>query len=232
MKNVFVQTQNTKNFITAMKESEKAEGDPALLVFYGQAGRGKTSCARFFAAQEGWVYVRALRGWSELWMLQDLCFELLIDPIPGRKKAAFEAVKEALLRHRRAVIVDEADKLSPALLDWIRDLADLTCAPFALVGEKLIRHKMEAERRIWSRTLRCVEFLPITAKDILFFARQAADLTLSADQAERLRVASDGDFRLVARDVRHLEEIVSVNRMERVTDEALESALKDGMRGK
>ncbi|MBW1778798.1 MAG: ATP-binding protein [Deltaproteobacteria bacterium] len=179
---------------------------------------------RFFAAQEGWVYVRALRGWTELWMLQDLCFELLIDPIPGRKKAAFEAAKNALLVNRRPVIIDEADKLTPALLDWVRDLADLTFAPFALVGEKLVRHKMEAERRIWSRTLRCVEFQPISAKDILFFAKQAADLTLTPDQAERLRAASDGDFRLVARSVRRLEEIMAVNKLDTVTDEAIKNA--------
>ena len=41
MKNVFVTTQNVKNFMTAMKEAEATAGDPALLVFYGQAGRGK-----------------------------------------------------------------------------------------------------------------------------------------------------------------------------------------------
>ena len=232
MKNVFVHTANVKNFISAMKETEKVSGEPALLVFYGQAGRGKTSAARFFSAQEGWIYARALRGWTELWMLQDLCFELRVDPIPGRKKFAFEAAKEALLRSPRPVVIDEADKLSPILLDWVRDLADLTYVPFALIGEKLLRHKMESERRIWSRTLRCVEFEPISAKDILFFAKQAAELALSADQAEMLREAADGDFRLVARDIRRLEELVSVNKMERITDETVKLAVKSGMKGK
>jgi hypothetical protein len=232
MKNIFVHTANVKNFISAMKETEKVSGEPALLVFYGQAGRGKTSAARFFAAQEGWIYARALRGWTELWMLQDICFELRVDPVPGRKKIAFEAAKDALLRSPRPVVIDEADKLSGVLLDWVRDLADLTYVPFALIGEKLLRHKMESERRIWSRTLRCVEFDAISAKDILFFAKQAADLSLSADQAELLREASDGDFRLVARDVRRLEELVSVNKMDRITDEAVKLAVKSGMKGK
>ncbi len=232
MKQVFVHTQNVKEFIAPLREAEKAKGEPTLLVFHGQAGRGKTSAAKFFAAQEGWAYIRALRGWTELWMLQDICFELEIDPVPSRKKQAFEAIVERLIDTDRTVIIDEADKLTDALLDWIRDLADLTLVPFALVGEKLIRHKMEKERRIWSRTHRCVAFGPITTKDILFFAKQAADIALTANQAELLRESSEGDFRLVARDVRRLEEVVAVNKMERITDDTVKLAIKQGFRGK
>jgi len=231
MKNVFVHTQNVKNFISAMKESEKVTGEPALLVFYGQAGRGKTSASRFFAAQEGWTYCRALKGWTELWMLQDICFELNIAPIPKRKKAAFEMIIETLHRFPKPVLIDEADKLSENLMDWVRDLADKTYVPFALVGEKLIMHKMQRERRIWSRTLRAVEFGPITAKDILFFSKQAAELTIMANQAEMLREASDGDFRLVSRDIRRLEELVQVNKLDKVTDEMIKMAIKQGFRG-
>jgi len=233
MKNVFVHTQNVKNFIAAMKETEKAAGEPVLLVFYGQAGRGKTSTAQYFAAQEGWTYCRYMKGWkrSELWMLQDLCFELAIDPIPGRRKSAFEAIQERLRQSPRPVLVDEADKMSEDLLEWIRDLADTTYVPFVLVGEKLIMHKMQRERRVWSRTIRAVEFGPITAKDILFFARQASDISLTANQAEMLRKASDGDFRLVKRDVRRLEEIVEINKLDKITDETVEMAIKQGFRG-
>ena len=233
MKNVFVHTENVKGFISAMKESERVAGEPALLVFYGQAGRGKTSAARFFAAQEGWTYCRYMKGWrrSELWMLQDICFELAIDPIPKRKKPAFEAIRDVLLKRPRAMLIDEADKMHEELLEWVRDLADITFVPFALVGEKLIMHKMQKERRIWSRTIRSVEFTPITTRDILYFAKQAADLAISANQAEMLREASDGDFRLVARDVRRLEEIVQVNKMERITDETVGLAIKQGLRG-
>jgi len=232
MKNVFVQTKNVKAFVGAMRDAERVRNEPALLVFYGQAGRGKTSVARFYAAQEGWTYVRALRGWTELWMLQDICFELGIDPIPGRKKPAFEAIKKTLLETGRTVVVDEADKLSETLLDWIRDLADLTLVPFALVGEKLIRHKMERERRVWSRTLKCVEFGPISATDILFFAKQAADIALTASQGELFREASDGDFRLVARDVRRLEDLAGVNQPGKITDDMVKTVIKQGFRGK
>lgn len=231
MKNVFVHTQNVKNFISAMTEAEKVGKDPALLMFYGQAGRGKTSAAKFFAAQNDWVYARALTGWTELWMMQDLCFELQIDPIPYRKKPAFEAAVNSLRKYPRTIVIDEADRMNRMLLDWMRDLADVTYVPIALVGEKELVPKMKSERRIWSRTLRAVEFGPISAMDILFFAKQAADLTLTAGQADLLKQAAEGDFRLVARDIRRIEDLAAVNKSG-ITDDMVNTAIKQGLRGK
>jgi len=232
MKNVFVHTTNVRNFIDAMKEAEKVASEPVLITFHGEAGRGKTSTARFLAAQEGWTYIRALRGWSELWMLQDLCFELRIDPVPKRKKPAFEAIKSRLYAEPKAVLIDEADKLDQNLIEWIRDLADLTCVPFALIGEKLIAAKMQREKRVWSRTLRAIEFGSISSKDILFFAKQAAELSLSADQAEKVRSRTEGDFRLVTRVVRKLEDLVAVNQPGRITDDMVQVAIKQGLWGR
>lgn len=231
MKNVFVHTKNVRNFFDAMKEAEKVTAEPVLLTFHGEAGLGKTSAARFFAAQEGWTYARALRGWSELWMLQDLCFELQIDPIPKRKKPAFEAIVGRLHAQPRAVLLDEADKLNENLLEWVRDLADLTFVPFALIGEKLIMRKMQREKRVWSRTLRAVQFEPISSKDILFFAKQAAGLTMSADQAQQIRTPTNGDFRLVARVCRELENLVDVNKTDRITSDMVQVAVKHGLWG-
>jgi len=228
MKNVFVQTQNAKNFITAMKEAENFGGESVLLAFYGPAGRGKTEASRFFAAQEGWTYCRCRKGWqkSELWMLQDLCFELKIDPIPKRKKPAFEAILERLNISPATVIIDEADKMSQGLLEWIRDIVDLTGAPFALVGEKLLRYKMERERRIWSRTLRLIEFAAISTKDILYFTKQSTGLALTAQQADIMRESAEGDFRPVKKQVYFLENLAQVNNADRITDKMVEIAIK------
>ena len=232
MKNVFVHTTNVKNFMDAMKEAERVTAEPVLLTFHGEAGRGKTSAARFFAAQEGWTYVRALRGWSELWMLQDLCFELRVDPVPKQKKRCFEAIKMRLYQSPKAVLIDEADKLSDNLIEWVRDLADLTFVPFALIGEKLVMRKMQKEKRVWSRTLRAIEFGPITTKDVLFFAKQAADMTLSADQSEQVRTGTEGDFRLVSRVIRKLEDLSEVNQPGKITDEMVKVAVKQGLWGR
>lgn len=234
---MFVETRNVQTFLGAMREAEGVQGEPTLLVFHGQAGRGKTTAARYYAAQRGWTYVRALSGWSELWMLQDLCFELQVEPLPHRKKPCFEAIRDRLLGSPRAVVVDEADKLTPGQIEWIRDLADLTFVPWALVGEKVLLHKMERERRVWSRTLRAIRFQPITAQEILFAAKRAADIQLTASQAEEIRKASDGDFRLATRNIRLLENLLEANKGTggdkngRVSDELVKTAIKQGFRG-
>ena len=230
MKNVFVQTQNAKNFITAMREAERMPGEPIMLAFHGPAGRGKTSTCRYFAAQEGWTYCRCRKGWqkSELWMLQDICFELKIDPVPKRKQGAFDAIVNMLTSSPRAVVIDEADKMPDGHLEWVRDFVDLTAAPFALVGEKLLKVKMDKEKRIWSRTLRVVEFEPITAEDILFFAKAASDdgLMLSGTQAHMMSQSAQGDFRPVRHQVLFIEELCRVNNTKTVTDEMVKVAIK------
>lgn len=231
MKNIFVMTENVKRFTNATHESKKITGESVIIAVKGLAGMGKTCAAKGLSAKEGWVYCRAKTGWTELWMLQDLCFELMIELVPKRKKAAFELIVETLRRSPRLVLIDEADKLSQNLLEWIRDLSDVTFVPFVLIGEKLLIYKIQRERRIWSRTLRVVEFGPITTQDILFFTKQATDLALTANQAELFREASEGDFRLVVRDVRKLEEIVRTNKVDEVTDGLIKMAIKQNLRG-
>ena len=228
MKNIFIQTRNAKNFINAVREAQSMPGEPILLAFYGPAGRGKTATSRYFAAQEGWTYCRCGKGWqqSDLWMLQDLCVELRIDPVPRRKKPAFESICRRLLDNPVTVVIDEADKMPVALLEWIRDLVDITAAPFALVGEKRLKYRMEREKRIWSRTLRMVAFEPISAKDVLFFAKTAADIALSAGQADRISRSAAGDFRPVKRQVFFVEELLRINNTRTVTDEMVQVAIQ------
>jgi hypothetical protein len=234
MRNVFVQTENWRKFTDALSEAEEARGaEPVLVAAYGQAGRGKTSAARKYAADHGWAYVRAMSGWSELWMLQDVCRELGVDPVPSRKKACFEAICSRVERSNQAVLLDEADKLSEKLLEWVRDMADVTSNAWALVGERELIAKIRNQRlrRIWSRVLRVMEFGPITVKDVLFFAKESSGILLSAEQGVKLQAAAEGDFRLVARDVRRLEKLMAANNMSgRVTDDYVDEAIRQGLR--
>ena len=246
MRKVFITTQNVHNFLTAMKAVEKDYEDPAFLVFYGPAGRGKSDAAKTLAALEGWTYCRVNKGWekSDLWMLQDICFELKVEPIPKRKRPCFEAIVKTLSVSARTVIIDDADKIPQNSLDWIRDFTDLTDTPFALVGEKLILHKMKHEQRLWSRTVKFMEFGPITAKDIMFFAKEATKeekrdgfhgVSLTANQAEIIRQTSEGDFRPVKRTVFHLERIIRANpalNERSITDDMVRLAIKQGLKGK
>ncbi len=235
MKNVFVQTENATNFITAVKEAEKIENKPVILAFVGQAGRGKTATCRYFAAQEGWVHFETWNeNYSVLWFLRDLLKELGLeeDQIPRRTEACANLVLKTLAEISRVIIIDEADDLDMGILNLIRKLANKTFCPFVLVGEKLLQHKIAREQRLWSRTLRLIEFKPISIKDILFFAKQAADIILTAEQAEMIQTESKGDYRPVERCLFHLEELIKVNAPEKITDDLVKAAIKRGFRGK
>lgn len=232
MKKTFVQTENVKNFIAAMKEAEEAVEDHVILLVYGQAGRGKTDTVDKISALEGWTKCRAMTGWSPRWMLQDLCKELKIDPIPRFTQYAYEAIKKELLESPRAVLIDEAHKLNNNLLQYIRDIADNTYAPFALVGETPLVKHMKNDRCMWRRTIRAVEFKENTTKDVMFFVKESTGISLSAKQAELLRVAANGDFGLVVRDTRRLENIMKSNSLDKASDEIIKEAIKQGFRGK
>ncbi|MEW6263358.1 MAG: ATP-binding protein [Thermodesulfobacteriota bacterium] len=236
MKNIFIHTRNVTTFLETMKEADKAHGAPVLLVFYGPAGRGKTATTRWFAAQNGAIYYRAKIKLNDLWFLQGLCQEVGLrkESIPHRRQWAYEAIVERLRQSPRPVLIDEADKLDTDLLERVRDLADETYAPFALIGEERIVSKMAQEKRIWRRTLRVIEFEPVAGQDVLFLAKEGCDLKLTAGQAEMFRAAADGDFGVVERDLRRLEELVRVNpgQNEKLDDDLVAKAIKQGLRGK
>ncbi len=80
--------------------------------------------------------------------------------------------------------------------------------------------------------MRDVEFGPITSRDFFFKPKPAYDMALSADQAEMIRAGTEGDFRLVVRVVRKLEDLVTVNQPGRITDEMVKVAIKQGLWGR
>ena len=70
--------------------------------------------------------------------------------------------------------------------------------------------------RTQSRVQQTVEFGPITNEDILLFALEAASLRLEPEAAEKIGLRSNGDFRLVWRDVRSLEQMARASSTQKV----------------
>jgi hypothetical protein len=207
MKQVFMETQNVAKFREALWLLEDTErGQPGIGVVWGQAGRGKTVCAREYAVRTDSVYLRVMEDWTPRAMLAALCREL-----NGSEPASTERCKrlacEEIERQKKTVLVDEADRLPIGLLEHFRDIHDMTGAPIVLIGEEHLFPTLSARKRIWSRVTQAVEFRPISIEDIVLFGLKAAELRIDPEAAGRIAARSGGDFRLVWTDVQGLEQM-------------------------
>jgi hypothetical protein len=213
IKPVFVKTGNVRRFETLMDGLELSAGEGRLGLVYGRAGRGKTRTAVWYAAQTGCVFLRCLKIWrqSELGFLQALCRELGVMSVPHRKDPAFRAALDAMVANPKPVFIEEVEKLPYMFLEIIRDLSDLSAAPVVLIGEEELVSLLKRNRRVWSRTFRQMQFGPVEPADIVTYANQAAGLKLSAEVMGLLHQSSDGDFRLVKRDLINLVDACNAN---------------------
>lgn len=213
IKPVFVKTDNVVGFEDLMDGLTMLSGEGRLGLVYGRAGRGKTRTAQaWHANNKNSIFLRCLNIWrsSELGFLQNLCFELGVIDIPGRKNAAFMAALD-VLNPDTVIMIEEIEKLPYMFLELIRDFADLKGCAVVLIGEEELLSLMRRNRRIWSRTFRQMEFKPIGPSDIINYAFQAAGMKISADVAGSLYRSSEGDFRIIKRNLSNLADICNIN---------------------
>lgn len=229
----FVKTRNVRNFEVLMNGLDLAEGEGRFGLVFGQAGRGKTRTSQWYAAGNACVYMRVLSIWttSELDFLCALARELGVLTPPRRKATAFQAVLDKLITEPRAIILDEMEKMPPKFLGFIRDLTDLSGSPIVFVGEVELIPYLQAERRVWSRVFQQVEFEPISATDIVFYAADVAGLQLDKTAAGILAKSSGGDFRLVRRDVLALVQMCQGKGTKSVNAEMATIAAKQALKG-
>jgi hypothetical protein len=207
MKTIFLETRNVARFREALSVLEDTDrGQPGLGIAWGQAGRGKTFCAREYAVRTGAVYMRYLQDWTPRAMLAELCRQLNGSE-PHTVDRAKKIAVELLDKKRQTVLVDEADRLDAGLVEHLRDVHDLVGVPVVLIGEEGLFSKINAHRRIWSRVTQTVEFGPITTEDISLFGIEAAGLRLDPEAAQKIGARSGGDFRLVWTDMHALEQM-------------------------
>jgi DNA transposition AAA+ family ATPase len=230
----FVKTRNVRNFEVLMNGLDLAEGEGRFGLVYGQAGRGKTRTSQWYAAGNACVYMRVLSIWttSELDFLCALARELGVLTPPRRSKsAAFQAVLDKLITEPRPIILDEMEKMPPKFLGFIRDLTDLSGSPIVFVGEVELVTYLQAERRVWSRVFQQVEFEPIGATDIVYYANDVAGLQVDKTAAGIMAKSSGGDFRLVRRDVLALVQMCQGKGTKSVNAEMATIAAKQALKG-
>ena len=234
LKPVFVKTKNVRNFEVMMDALAMNEGEGCFGMVYSRAGRGKTRTSQWYSAHHDCVYLRVLSIWrsGELDFLKAFCRELDILTPPKRKGPAFDAAVENLVANQRPVFLDEAEKMPSSFLDIVRDIADCARIPVIMVGEEELVSYMERNRRVWSRTFRKLEFKPIEVADIIMFGADAAGLKLNIPVASILHEASDGDFRLVKRDLLGIAQAANASQTKDVSEKMAKIVVKAGFSGK
>ncbi len=230
----FVKTRNVRNFVVLMEGLALGAGEGRLGKVIGQAGRGKTRTAQWFAAHNDCTYLRVIGPMvnSDTEFLESLCRELRITGIPRRQGAMFHAIVDNLCRDPRPVMLDELERVRPAMLDLVRDLSDTSTVPFVLIGEEELDTVMRRNRRIWSRTFQAIEFEPVGANDIIFYLKESAGLSPAADVAELMRERSSGDWRLIKSASINLVQQANANGSQELTTKMVNAAFtRAGIRG-
>lgn len=230
---VMIQNRNVSNFSSLMDGLASAAGEGCLALVTGRAGRGKTATSIHHAAQNACIYLRMATVWasSELEFLRALLVELGVQTPPHRKGPCYNLILDKLTANPQPVFLDELDKLPRYFLDVVRDISDGSAAPFVLVGEAELESLCSQNRRVWSRIFQSMQFAPITASDVMLYAAKAASITLQPGVAEIIHRGSEGDFRLVRRNMISLAQIANTENTREITEKMAEMAIRVGFHG-
>ena len=80
---------------------------------------------------------------------------------PAKSTAAIEVIIESMAARRAVIMVDEADRATPKLLDLLRDVNGMTGASIILIGEENLTGKQSlALERVLDPGLRAIALPP------------------------------------------------------------------------
>jgi len=248
MKIAFVETENWRRLSDLASHLRSLpEEEPRLGIVSGRTGLGKTwAVDRYYTLNKrkhGYIYLRALDLWSPSAMLKALAHKL--DGYPWRERArCFDEVKTRLHDmggQRGHIIIDEADYIAADrhLLNTIRDLHDSISGSIILVGEEGLQAKLSQVKHFWGRVAtQPVKFAPLNAQDVAFIAHALCELSITEDgkaktaplvlpREEAIRIAADtkGEFRLVKKALRKVENDMRTNGLSVVSPKLITEAL-------
>src|SRR5574344_398013 len=111
MNNIFVKTNNVKNFIGLVENLiNKPKNILKMGLVYGEPGLGKSQTALWLACKYDGIYLRASNLMTGRWLLEEMVKEL--DEIPRYLTSdKFNLVIKKLKQKSQVIIIDEIDYL-------------------------------------------------------------------------------------------------------------------------
>jgi hypothetical protein len=153
----------------------RSRGTPGIGMVSGAVGLGKTTATRHICIVEDAVWVEALPDWTPRWMLADIAGELGAERAPQTERN-FRMIVGALRERRRAIFIDEADRL---------------------VKRMHLAETIRASPQIESRVAHWVEFQPCDFRDARAMADQLCEIVLDDDLVRHLHQVSGGSARSI-----------------------------------
>lgn len=221
MRKVFVETKNVKRLVAMVNTlMTRCVGIERLALVYGNPRLGKTEAIiwlinRFFADA---VFVRAIKIISARWLLEELVSSLGLDPA-WRTKDLFDQARDALIGTDRLVIFDEIDYLThdSRVIETIRDLNNLTNAPFIFIGMGTADRKLKRFPHLWGRFAQVVHFEPPNREDVTSILTKVCEVKIDESIIDAVCETQSLTLSMIYRWAQKIEGIARSKGLDRVS---------------
>lgn len=227
MKKGFVITENFKRLQEAQAAVDKRGAQEAgLVIIRGPYGVGKSEIVERWAVDNRAVFVRCKETWTKRALVDELADRMGLDT-RGRNSEVQARVIGRLAADMCPLVFDEADflvrgtgsKSSPALLEVIRDITDVTGVSCFLVGMESFGDRLARHGHIASRVARIVEFQPLSLADIRAACDKLSEVRLQPPVIEAIHQQSSGRMRLALNAIANIEQLAAANGLREVGPE-------------
>jgi len=209
MKAITVTTENVVALFSAIKRiTKRGAAIPGIGLIYGRTGAGKTTALRAAVGMFGAIFIRAFVMGGASSLMDDLCYELGIEPTRF-KAQKFQAIVSALQKEPRPIFIDEADYLCrhSEMLDLVRDLHDMSNVPVFLIGMEGIEKRLAAKHPQFARRVsEPIQFGACTLNDAKKLAAELCEgVTVAPDLIAEIKSRAEGNVGLVVMALTHIE---------------------------
>lgn len=219
MRTKFSTISNVRNFLSGLEAVEGRGAEEAcLMVVDGLPGLGKTRALKWWAAQNGGIYIAAEIKWTPAWMLRDLLRR--VDPRVKPARSVENLLSQTVdvldkrsremqaQGHEFGVVIDEAEPVvrNEEMVETVRrGLSDKLEIPFILAGMGEIRSDLTRFPQAASRVSQYVEFKPATPEDVAQLVNDLCEAQVRDDLVAFLHKASNGFVREVKEGIKSIE---------------------------
>jgi hypothetical protein len=220
VRNRFVQTENVRRFLSAVKTLEGRGAPEACMVLAtGDAAHGKTRCGAWYANQTDAILIRIKSAATPHWFLTDLvraCGES--KPAHSSEKLFAQALQH-LVPNPRPIVIDEVENAvrDIKVIETIRDVSDACETPVILLGREHVVGRLKRERQVWSRIQARAEFQRCSLEDVRLAAETLCEVPVGEDVLARVLEDSEGYIREIVSALAHVERIGLRNKGASVT---------------